>query len=337
MISIGIIGTSWISRQFIDAAHRLPNVRIEALCSRSRARGNTFAHECGIPRVHTSVAALAADDAIDTVYIASPNSLHCDQAALCIANDKNVIVEKPAFANPVEFSHISALLEDHPSVRYFEAARIIHTETFAAVQRCVRSLSHVSGAVFSYMKYSSKYDAFRAGETPAIFSTEFAGGALQDLGVYLVYNAVALFGPPQEALYSPHILRGGVDGMGTGLLRYGDFDVTLLASKIVNSSLTSEIYADRDYIVIDDGGEVTSAQYRDPQGNVCELGGAVADNPMSGELRDFAAVLESPTDENSGARYTRWLTMSRQVNDVLWQMRTSAGIVFPSDSREKLA
>lgn len=332
MISIGIIGTSWISRQFADAVRSLPDVRIGAVCSRSAEHGEAFARECGITRVHTSVAALAADDAIDTVYIASPNARHCDQAALCIAHDRNVIVEKPAFASPAQFSRIDALLREHPDVRYFEAARIIHTDNFAAVESCVRSLEHVSGAVFSYMKYSSEYDAFRAGATPAVFSTEFAGGALQDLGVYLVYNAVALFGPPREAFYRARILRSGVDGMGTGLLRYEDFDVTLLASKIVNSTMTSEIYGDREHIVIDDGGELTSAQYLDGEGNTVRIGGAAPDNPMLGELRNFAEVLGSPHSEQSRARYARWLALSHQVNDVLWRMHTDAGLVFPADA-----
>ena len=34
---------------------------------------------------------------MDTVYIASPNSLHFEQAKQAILAKKNVIVEKPAF------------------------------------------------------------------------------------------------------------------------------------------------------------------------------------------------------------------------------------------------
>ncbi len=37
-----------------------------------------------------------------TVYIASPNSLHYEQAVLAINAGKNVIIEKPAFENQAQ-------------------------------------------------------------------------------------------------------------------------------------------------------------------------------------------------------------------------------------------
>ncbi len=66
------------------------------------------------------------------------------------------------------------------------------------------------------MKYSSRYDQVLDGEEPNIFSTHFSGGALMDLGVYLVYAAVAWFGMPKEVHYFPRKISTGVDGLGWG-------------------------------------------------------------------------------------------------------------------------
>ncbi|RTK47929.1 gfo/Idh/MocA family oxidoreductase, partial [Enterococcus faecalis] len=86
------------------------------------------------------------------------------------------------------------------------------------------------------------YDAVLAGEEPNIFSPHFSGGALADLGVYPVYAAVAWFGKPQDVHYFARKLPTGVDGIGTAVLRYADFDVTIQTGKIADSELRSEIY-----------------------------------------------------------------------------------------------
>lgn len=66
------------------------------------------------------------------------------------------------------------------------------------------------------MKYSSRYDQVLAGEVPNIFSTRFSGGALMDLGVYLVYATIGWFGMPSEVHYFPRKISTGVDGLGWG-------------------------------------------------------------------------------------------------------------------------
>lgn len=50
---------------------------------------------------------------MDTIYIASPNSLHFSQAKQAILAGKNVIVEKPAFSTPKEMDEIIHLANEH--------------------------------------------------------------------------------------------------------------------------------------------------------------------------------------------------------------------------------
>ena len=69
---------------------------------------------------------------LDTVYIASPNSLHFQQAKQGILAGKNVIVEKPAFSTPKEMDEIIHLANEN-HVYFFEAARNIHEQGYKKV------------------------------------------------------------------------------------------------------------------------------------------------------------------------------------------------------------
>lgn len=338
MLNIAIVGTGWISRQFADAVEATGAFAWTELFSRKSSKGEQFLNPGEHVTVRTSFAELCDSDQVDVIYIASPNSAHFSQASEAIRHDKHIIVEKPAFSNPVEFRKILELLKKHPSVRMFEAARNIHTKNFHAIAKKLSEMDSVNGATLSYMKYSSKMPMLNdpAQGVPNVFSPDFSGGALQDLGVYLVYDAVALFGKPKEATYIPCMLSTGVDGMGTGVLRYDDFLVTVITSKTVSSSMRSEIYGTKDYISADDGGELRNVCYVNRDGKEEPMGETVSDNPMLGEVGEFSSVLDDLGSPDAESRYQHWLRLSEDVNSVLWDMRRSAGISFPSDSSADL-
>ncbi|MGH2195790.1 gfo/Idh/MocA family oxidoreductase, partial [Enterococcus faecalis] len=73
---------------------------------------------------------------------------------------------------------------------FFEAARNIHEQSFQKIAELLPLKKQILGANFTYMKYSSRYDQVLEGKERNIFSPHFSGGALADLGVYLVYAAL---------------------------------------------------------------------------------------------------------------------------------------------------
>ena len=89
MLKLGVIGTSWIARSFIDAAHMTEKFQFSADFKDIQKFDNL-------------------DDffkaSLDIIYIASPNALHFEQAKAAILAGHNVIVEKPAFSNPKELT-----------------------------------------------------------------------------------------------------------------------------------------------------------------------------------------------------------------------------------------
>lgn len=101
MINLGIIGMNWITKQFIDAAISTDKYNLSSIYSRNKITAMDFAKKINCkPEVFDNLDDFFKTGVFDTVYIASPNSSHFKQAKLAISNSKNVIVEKPAFANP---------------------------------------------------------------------------------------------------------------------------------------------------------------------------------------------------------------------------------------------
>ncbi len=91
MLRLATIGTSWITGAFIDGAKLSGKFTLTAVYSRDAERGAAFALKHGAPKVFTDLAELAASPDVDAVYIASPNSLHYEQAKLLLDNQKHVL------------------------------------------------------------------------------------------------------------------------------------------------------------------------------------------------------------------------------------------------------
>ena len=100
MIKLGIIGTGWISDQFIEACAKTGMYRLTTVYSRTLQKAEEFGKKyLADGEYFDDLEKFFAEGSFDTVYIASPNSLHFAQSVMAINAGKNVIVEKPACAN----------------------------------------------------------------------------------------------------------------------------------------------------------------------------------------------------------------------------------------------
>lgn len=333
MLNLGIIGTNWITNQFVDAAIATQEYQLVGVYSRSLEKAKAFGEPYRATIFETSLEAFATNSDIDVVYVASPNSMHYEQAVTLMNAGKHVIVEKPIFSNPREWTAAAQVAEDS-KVFLFEAARHVHEENFKIVKKEVKSIESLQGATFAYMKYSSRYDAVLNGEEPNIFSLNYSGGALADLGVYPLYAAISWFGMPESSHYFCTKIATGVDGKGTIILRYKGFDVTILAGKMVNSYLPAEIYGLNKTLSMDSIESITTIEVIDGKTKLKEsIAQKTSENPMMDEAKDFADVINFPDDSAKQKEYKEWLTLSQEVNQVMTDLRKDAGIVFAADEK----
>ncbi len=251
MIRLGIIGTSLITEQFLEAAIPTKKYKVSAVYSRTYERGKTFAEKYNCENVFTSLEEMAKSDLIDAVYIASPNKLHGEQSNIFLLNNKHVLCEKPIATSVREYLSLKNLADENNLI-YMEAIMPIFTAEREIIKNAIKEISPISLARIDFSQRSSKLDRFLSGEYFTVFDKALCGGALMDLGVYCVYGAVDLFGEPEDIISHADFYNGdGVDLSGNVILKYKDFSVSLTYSKKGQSTLGSEIIGQNGTIKID--------------------------------------------------------------------------------------
>lgn len=319
MLGLGTIGTSWITAAFVSQAPK--ELEWKAVYSRTEEKAKAFAKETGgEPKIFTLIEEMLKDDQVDVVYIASPNALHAKQAKIAIEAGKNVVIEKPAVQSYKELEDLYQLADEH-QVMLFEAARHLHEPNMKVIIDYIHQhQEELNGGSLHFAQYSSRYDKVLKGEMPNIFNPKFAGGALNDIGVYAVYAAVAFFGLPEKAIYLSQKIRTGVDGAGVAVLDYGSFEVMLHISKIFASQAVSEIYFGKKRLVLDKIQAVESAILMDTEGNKESLEGVKSyhfeKEPLNFESQAFLEIIEKK-DVSSYAYYRQLALDTAKVMDEL--------------------
>src|SRR3954451_15929763 len=95
----GIIGTGSIAGKFAEGLTSLLDAEVVAVGSRSQAKADDFARRFNVIHRHASYEALINDPEVDAVYIATPHSLHAENALMALAAGKPVLCEKPFTIN----------------------------------------------------------------------------------------------------------------------------------------------------------------------------------------------------------------------------------------------
>ncbi|MEJ4045703.1 Gfo/Idh/MocA family protein [Erwinia sp. SLM-02] len=327
MIRFAVVGTNWITRQFVDAAHETGKFKLTAVYSRTLEQAQTFASDYPVEQLFDSLEEMAQSDLIDAVYIASPNALHCPQSLLFLRQRKHVMCEKPLASNLREVEEMVACAREHQVV-LFEAFKTASLPNFQLLQQSLPKIGILRKALINYCQYSSRYQRYLDGENPNTFNPRWSNGSIMDIGYYCLGTAVSLWGEPQKVTASATLLESGVDGAGTVLLDYGSFDVTLQHSKISQSVLPSEIQGEAGSLVIEHVSECQNVSFVARGAKPQDLSQPQHINTMLYEAETFARLIESNEINHPGLNYS--LSMAR----LLTEIRRQTGVVFPADGQE---
>lgn len=294
-IRVLTIGTSIITTSFASAVAQVHGIRIEGVFSRDGARAAEKAAEFGAPLSFDSLADALASARIDAVYIASPNAAHAGQVAQAIAAGKHVIVEKPAVLSADEWVDLVEQARD-AGVVLLEALRTEYDPGTDVVRSLLPEIGTPRYATLRYQKRSSRYDLVLAGERVNMFDPTLGGGALNDLGVYVIHVMVTLFGVPEAVAAASVALPTGVDGAGSITASYPGLVVDLAYSKITTSWTPSEIQGEEGTLVIDDvaGPRVVELVRRDGSRDRREV--AAGRESLVGEVERFVALVTHGED-----------------------------------------
>ena len=294
MLRFGIVGTNVISDWFAEAVASRADATVAAVYSRATASGDAFAQRHGIASATTHYEAML--DAVDAVYIASPIIAHHPQAMTALAAGRHVLVEKTMAGSAPQITQIQSAAAASGLIA-MEAVRSLYTPAYAAIRAGLDRLGTLRQASLSKQQYSSRYDAFRAGEILRAFDPALENSALADIGVYALQPALDLFGlHPDTADGASVYLHNGFEGAGTLTLGYPGTVVSVSWSKITHGVTPSVITGEDASLVIDDLAETGSVVLR-PRGGTPETLFAqtppAPGNTMSGEIDAFLAQVAS--------------------------------------------
>lgn len=330
VLNFGIIGTNWITESFIECAQASQQWKLAAVYSRTEDTARSFADKFSVKTVYTSLDQLIKDSNLDAIYVASPNSLHYSQAKSILQAKKHVILEKPATSTSSELDDLFKVAKDN-GVFLIEAYRHIQEVNFKVLKRTLfeqKKLGTLFGASLNFSNYSSRYNNVLAGETPNIFSLDFSGGALVDVGVYPVTFALALFGKPKSQTYAPYICHTGADAGGFVLLQYDTFGVQINQSKCFTSFAPSEIYGENGTISLNAVADIASVKFWDRKTKQSEeLAEKKVDLNLQEEAEEFARIINQK-DHGAAAKLEQ---LSKDIVSVTSDLRRQNGILYPAD------
>lgn len=326
MIRVGIIGTNWITEDFIHAARQVEGLTLTAVYSRTEATARQYANKHDIPHTYTDLESFASSSELDAVYIASPNSLHADQAIVLMNHGKHVLCEKPLASNAQEVQRMIAAANRN-GVVLLEAMKSTLTPNFQAIQDNLHKIGPVRRYFASYCQYSSRYDEYLKGNILNAFKPEFSNGALMDLGVYCIYPMVVLFGQPDNIQGSSYLLESGVDGQGSILIKYKELDAVIQYSKISDSYASAEIQGEKGTLVFDKISRPDKVEIRYRSGEIEDITRPQVANAMFYEVQEFIRLIRSGTMESSVNSHAN----SLKAIGIMDETRRQIGLVYPAD------
>jgi predicted dehydrogenase len=165
----------------------LDGYEVSAIASRSLEKATIFAREHGIDKAYDSYEELVNDKDIDLVYIATPHSHHFDHAMLAIKHHKHVLVEKAFTANARQ---ASILIETAKSENVFITEAI--WTRYMPLSLKIREL--MNSGIIGEPRLLTATLCYMMEHKERIVRADLCGGALLDLGVYVLNFARMYFG-----------------------------------------------------------------------------------------------------------------------------------------------
>lgn len=326
-MKLGIVGTGMIVR-LIGPHLESWDIEVTAVAGTptSMDQVNELADEYGAAGRYSDWHDLVADPAVDTVYVAVPNFLHYAVSEAALLAGKDVICEKPLASNFEEAARLADVAREQGRFLW-EAVVTTRQPNFRLVRdELLPKIGTIKAVSVNYSQYSSRYDAFRAGEVLPAFDPAKAGGAIMDIGLYTLTYTIGLFGEPKSATYYPNIERG-IDTSGLVVMAYDGFTATNVCAKDSNGALGATIQGTDGWIKTFSGANACGPVTLHLNDGTEETYDQSLPVMWEGEFREF----DRQQREGDLTECYRQLDQSLLVSHVQNSIRRKAGVIFPAD------
>lgn len=249
MVNIGFVGTGRMSSKMakqmlimIESGYK--DISLHSVFSRNMEKGLSFRRKYGFSSSYDDYQSMLDDKELDVVYIASPHSEHYYHAKRAIDAGKAVFVEKPFTINEEQAREIFNIAESK-GILAAEAMWTNYQPLRVKLENILLNNKVGDPKIFSA---SLCYPIL---EKERIMNVDLAGGALLDVGIYLLNMSYIVFGDVSE-IKADYKKDRDVDIEESLLLQHKNGCVSHLTSAVdIMSDGKGIIYCTKGYIEVD--------------------------------------------------------------------------------------
>lgn len=254
---IGILGPGSIACKVSDTLAQMKDFQVYAVASRSKERAKAFGNRYHCEKIYDTYEALASDQDVDLIYIATPHSHHYEQTMLCLNAGKPCLVEKAFSYNRKTAGEMIALSEQKHL--FLGEAYWSRYNPMYHLLKDILIEKRLLGRLHS-ITVSMGYDVKGI---ERLTNPELAGGALLDIGLYPLGFVTYLLGSqPVRILSSCARFETGVDAQETMILLYPDgINAHIFATALYGTERTAYIYGENGFIKVNEFSCPTSIEY----------------------------------------------------------------------------
>ena len=244
IFNIGILGTGWIADKMATTLAGMTTARAYAVASRTLDKAEKFAAQFSIPKAYGSYEALADDPEVDLIYIATPHSHHFENTKMCLLKNKPVLCEKAFTVNTPQAEELIRIANE----RKVFLAEAIWTR-YQPMRQMITDV--INSGVIGKLQMLSANLCYPNIALQRMYDPALAGGALLDLGVYVLNFADMFFGDDIKSI-SSHCIKypTGVDIQESITIEYNDGRIAVLWSSQLAKSDRQGIISGTDGFVI---------------------------------------------------------------------------------------
>ena len=244
--NVGIIGAGHIAEKMAFTLNRMEDAAAYAVASRSLEKAENFASVHGVEKAYGSYEELLDDPQVHLVYVATPHSLHLRHVKMCLEKGRPVLCEKAFMLNRAEAEEAIRLSEEKDVF----LAEAIWTR-YMPFRKTVREVID-SGRIGRPMMLTAHL-GYPVAHKERIIDPSLGGGALLDLGVYVINFALMMFGDGISGISSTCVKADtGVDLQESITFTWPDGKMAVMqATALCASERQAIICGDKGYIVLD--------------------------------------------------------------------------------------
>jgi 1,5-anhydro-D-fructose reductase (1,5-anhydro-D-mannitol-forming) len=204
MVRYGILGFGHHGeRRLAPAFEHAQNSQLTGIWRRNHERARDNAQHFNIAHVFDSPEELCASSAIDVVYVASPDALHCEHTLLALRHGKAVLCEKPLAMTAAEALRMASAAR--AAGRAFGVAQNFRYNLSLQRMRTLVAEGAIGAPVFA-----SAHFCFLSRNSPRTWINDSGmacGGPISDVGIHAIDALRFLL--QQEVLAVSTLARAG--------------------------------------------------------------------------------------------------------------------------------